>query len=46
MNRLVEKEGDMTIWITDDARRLPVRAQINSDLGRIEVKLKTASGLK
>ncbi|HEX8636655.1 MAG TPA: DUF3108 domain-containing protein [Pyrinomonadaceae bacterium] len=46
MNRLIEKEGDMTIWITDDDRRLPVRAQINSDLGRIEVKLKTASGLK
>jgi hypothetical protein len=46
MNRLIEKEGDMSIWITDDARRLPVRAQINSDLGRIEVKLKTASGIK
>lgn len=46
MNRLIEKEGDLTIWITDDARRLPVRAQINSDLGRVEVKLKTANGLK
>ena len=45
MNRLIEKEGDLTIWITDDARRLPVRAQINSDLGRVEVKLKTASGI-
>lgn len=45
-NRLIEKEGDLTIWITDDVRRLPVRAQINSDIGRIEVKLKTASGLK
>lgn len=46
MNRLIEKDGDLAIWITDDARRLPVRARINSDLGRIEVKLKTASGLK
>jgi hypothetical protein len=36
VNRLIEKEGDMTIWITDDVRRLPVRAQINSDIGRIE----------
>lgn len=45
-NRLIEKEGDMTIWITDDARRVPVRAQINSDIGRVEVKLKSAEGLK
>ena len=45
VNRLIEKEGDITIWITDDARRLPVRAQINSDIGRVEVKLKTASGI-
>lgn len=45
-NRLIEKDGDMTIWITDDARRLPVRAQINSDIGRIEVKLKSANGIK
>lgn len=46
VNRLIEKEGDMTIWITDDARRLPVRAQINSDIGRVEIKLKTAKGLR
>jgi hypothetical protein len=46
VNRLIEKEGDMTIWITDDVRRLPVRAQINSDIGRIEIKLKSAQRLK
>jgi len=45
-NRLIEKEGSLIIWITDDARRLPVRAQINSDIGRIEVKLKNATGIK
>ncbi|HXG85034.1 MAG TPA: DUF3108 domain-containing protein [Pyrinomonadaceae bacterium] len=39
-NRLIEKDGTMIFWITDDARRLPVRAQINTNLGRIEVKLK------
>lgn len=39
-NRLIEKDGNMIIWITDDARRLPVRSQINADIGRIEVKLK------
>jgi hypothetical protein len=46
VNRLIEQKGDMSIWITDDARRLPVRAQINSDIGRVEIKLKTAKGLR
>ena len=40
MNRLIEQKGSMIIWITDDARRLPVRAQINANIGRFEVKLK------
>jgi len=39
-NRLIEKDGAMILWITDDARRLPVRAQVNTGIGRIEVKLK------
>ena len=45
-DRFIEREGSMIIWITDDARRVPVRSQINSNIGRIEVKLKTAKGLK
>lgn len=45
-NRFIEREGSMIIWITDDARRIPIRAQINSNIGRIEVKLKSAKGLK
>lgn len=45
-NRLVEKEGSMIIWMTDDARRLPVRAQVNSPVGKIEIKLKRAKNLK
>ena len=40
-NRLVEQDGSMIIWITDDMRRLPIRAQINADVGRLEVKLKS-----
>lgn len=44
--RLIEREGKMTIWITDDARRLPVRSQINTEYGRVEVKLKKAENLK
>ena len=40
VNRIVEQKGNMILWITDDVRRLPVRAQINTSLGRFEVKLK------
>lgn len=40
--RMIESDGSMTIWITDDNRRLPVRAQINTKIGRIEVKLRKA----
>ena len=39
-NRLIEKDGKMILWITDDARRLPVRAQIDTDLGKVDIKLK------
>jgi len=39
--RMIEKEGSMMIWITDDARRIPVRSQINASIGRIEIKLKS-----
>ena len=45
-NRFIEREGSMIIWITEDERRIPVRSQINSDIGRIEVKIKSAKGLK
>lgn len=39
--RIIEQKGEMIIWITDDARRLLVRSQINSSVGRVEVKLKS-----
>lgn len=45
-NRPVEQEGSMIIWITDDTRRLPVRAQVNSSIGKIEVKLKKVENIK
>jgi hypothetical protein len=43
VNRLIEQEGHMIIWITDDARRIPVRSQIKTNIGKIEVKLKQAA---
>src|SRR5215204_6402851 len=42
VNRLIEQEGSLVIWITDDARRIPVRAQIKANIGKIEVKLQKA----
>jgi hypothetical protein len=45
-NRMIEREGDMTIWITDDARRLPVRSVVNSPYGKIDVRLKKAKNLR
>ena len=38
--RPVEGEGKMTLWITDDARRIPVRARMSSDIGMLDIKLK------
>ena len=40
--RMIDQKGSMTLWITDDARRLPVSAELKTTYGEIEVKLKTA----
>ncbi|MFN6962650.1 MAG: DUF3108 domain-containing protein [Pyrinomonadaceae bacterium] len=45
-NRMIENEGKMTIWITDDARRVPVRSVINASIGKIEIRLRAASNLR
>lgn len=38
--------GKMTIWLTDDARHLPVRAQVQTGIGKIEIKLRRAENLQ
>ena len=38
--RLIEDEGQMVLWITSDARRLPVRARLSSGYGTIDITLK------
>lgn len=43
MGRLIERKGKMVIWMTDDARHVPVRSQINSEYGKIDIKLKSYS---
>lgn len=42
-NRLIEDNGKMTVWITEDSRRIPVRAEIFASAGKVEIKLKKAS---
>lgn len=36
---LLEQDGSMFIWITDDARRIPVRSQIKTSFGKFDAKL-------
>lgn len=43
MGRLIERKGKMIIWMTDDERHIPVRSQINSEYGKIDIKLKSYS---
>jgi len=38
--RLIDDEGQMTIWMTSDARRLPVRAKLQSSQGQIDITIK------
>jgi hypothetical protein len=37
---LVRARGQLSIWITQDERHLPVRAQLKVDLGTFDIKLK------
>jgi len=41
--RMIEQKGSMIIWFTDDDRRVPVRSQINTIYGKIDIRLKTSS---
>lgn len=44
--RLIRGKGEITIWFTDDARHIPVRAKINNSLGRLDIKLKSMTNSK
>jgi len=39
--RLLPGDGNLSIWFTNDARRIPVQAHITSSMGTIDVKLKS-----
>ena len=38
--RFIEQKGSLAIWITDDERRIPVRAKLGTKYGPIEIKLR------
>lgn len=42
-NGLVRSRGSLSIWITEDSRRLPVKAQLKVDLGTFDITLKRVS---
>jgi len=39
-NAAVRAKGKLSIWVTEDDRRLPVRAQLKVDMGTFDIKLK------
>jgi hypothetical protein len=45
-NRLVRGKGKMSIWFTDDARHVPVRARVNNEMGTLDITLKSINGNK
>lgn len=40
--KLIEREGHLSVWFTNDHRRIPVRAKLKSEIGTFEIKLKKA----
>ncbi len=45
-NAAVRAKGKLTIWVTEDERHLPVRAQLKVDLGTFDIKLKRLTYLE
>ena len=37
---LVKRAGTLSIWITDDSRRIPIKAQLKVDVGTFDITLK------
>jgi hypothetical protein len=41
-DKLIGGTGKLTVWLTDDERRVPVKGEISSKLGKVTVTLKSA----
>ena len=46
IDRVFKDEDDMTIWVSDDANKIPVRVQADIYVGSLKVDLSSYSGLK
>ena len=44
--RIFGQKGSMQVWITDDVRRIPVRARVNAEVGKADIRLKETANLK
>jgi len=42
-DRVIRSRGTLSIWVTDDARRIPVKAQLKVPLGTFDITLKRIS---
>lgn len=38
--RMIQSDGQLSIWFTEDARRLPVSARLKNEYGTFDIKLK------
>jgi hypothetical protein len=38
--KFIEQKGSLTIWMTDDKERIPVKAKLETKLGDVNIKLK------
>jgi hypothetical protein len=39
--RPIEGKGKMSIWVTDDGRRVPVKARLSHEMGQLDITLKS-----
>lgn len=45
VDRVFKDEDDMTVWVTDDANRIPIRVQTDIWVGSLKIDLTSYSGL-
>lgn len=45
-DRVIRSRGTLSIWVTDDARRIPVKAQLKVPIGTFDINLKRISSSK
>ena len=41
-DKLIGGKGSLTVWLTDDARHIPVKGEISNEKGKLSLTLKSA----